>query len=189
MYSDYRKLPDEELIHRYVHKNEHVAMHIVYERYGHLVFGVCLKYLKDTEAAKDATQQIFIKLLEDLRKYEINVFKPWLYKVAANHCLMQLRAARPVKNNEYADLENMEFEEDWHQKIEEEHLLDALSDAIATLNKEQRTCIEMFYLGKKTYAEIAKATGYTIMQVKSNIQNGRRNLKNKLDVVANKLKV
>ncbi len=184
---DYRKLADEELIHRYVHREEDIAVNILFERYGHLVFGVCLKYLKEKEAAKDAMQQIFIKLLDDLKRFDIQQFKPWLYQVSKNYCYMQLRRTVPVVNNEfvtnaYAD---MEFEDGWHHKIELEQLLDKLEAAIDQLNGEQKKCIELFYLGKLTYAEIAAKTGYTVMQVKSAIQNGKRNLKIKLEASRN----
>jgi len=181
---DYKKLSDEELIFRYAHRNEQAAFTCLFDRYGHLVYGVCLKYLKETEAAKDAMQQIFIKLLDDLKRFKIDNFKPWLYQVAKNHCYMQLRKPMPVVNNKIED-GYMEFEEDWHHKIEQEQLLDKLETAIKELNGEQRTCIELFYLQKKTYQEIAIQSGYTLMQVKSAIQNGRRNLKNKLEASRN----
>jgi RNA polymerase sigma-70 factor (ECF subfamily) len=179
--SDYRKLPDEELIYRFVHKQEQVAITYLYERYAHLVLGVCCKYLNDTEAAKDATQQIFIRLLDDLKKYTIEKFKPWLCQVARNYCLMQLRQSIPVVNNEFITNMDMEFEEDMHQKIEQEKTYEKLEDALKELNDEQRTCIEMFYLKKMTYAGISQQTGYTLLQVKSFIQNGKRNLKIKLE--------
>jgi RNA polymerase sigma factor (sigma-70 family) len=178
--SDYRKLCDEDVIHRYVHRNEHSAFTCLYERYAHLVLGICFKYLQDGEAAKDATQQIFIKLLEDLKRFEIISFKAWLLQVVRNYCLMQLRKSLPVVNNTIELGENMEFEEEIHPIAEREHLLQLLETSLTELNDEQKTCIELFYLQKMNYAAIADKTGYTLMQVKSNIQNGKRNLKNKL---------
>ncbi len=182
---DYKKLPDEELIHRYVHRQEHAAVNVLFERYGHLVYGVCVKYLKDAEAAKDAMQQIFIKLLDDLKRFNVENFKPWLYQVTKNYCFMQLRRSVPVTNNELATNVDMEFEEDWHHKIEKEQLLDKLEAAVGQLNDEQRRCIDLFYLQKLTYAEVAAKTGYSVLQVKSAIQNGRRNLKIKLEASRN----
>lgn len=178
--SDYRKLCDEDVIHRYVHRNEHSAFTCLYERYAHLVLGVCFKYLNNGEAAKDATQQIFIKLLEDLKRFEIVNFKAWLLQVVRNHCLMQLRKSVPVVNNTIELGEHMEFEEELHPVAEREQLLQLLESSLTELNQEQRTCIELFYLQKMNYAMIAEKTGYTMMQVKSHIQNGKRNLKNKL---------
>ncbi|MBS1771615.1 MAG: sigma-70 family RNA polymerase sigma factor [Bacteroidetes bacterium] len=182
---DYKKLADEELVYRYVHRNEQAAFTCLFERYGHLVYGVCLKYLKDAEAAKDAMQQIFIKLLDDLKRFQIETFKPWLYQVAKNYCFMQLRKTVPVVDNKIDLTDNVEFDDDWHHKMEKEELLDKLETAIEELNEEQRRCIKLFYLDKLAYAEIAAKTGYSMMQVKSAIQNGKRNLKLKLETSRN----
>ncbi len=180
--SEYRKLCDEDVIHRYVHRHEAQAMNCLYERYAHLVLGVCFKYLKDAEAAKDATQQIFIKLLEDLKRFQIERFRPWLMQVTRNYCLMQLRGSLQVHNNTIALPEAMEFEEEEHQAaVAHETLLQELEGALETLSGPQKECVTLFYLKKKTYAEIAAQTGYAITEVKSHIQNGRRNLKNKLN--------
>lgn len=187
--SDYRKLSDEELVHRYAHRNESLAFNQLFERYGHLVYGVCLNLLKNTEAAKDATQQIFIKLLDDLKRFTITHFKPWLFRVARNHCFMQLRSAAPdtyaLSPDEEADRFDMEFEDETHQKIEDERLLNGLEEAMKELNEEQRACINLFYLEKLTYSEISARLGCTLMQVKSHIQNGRRNLKIKMEALRN----
>lgn len=179
--TDLRKLSDEELIYRYAQRGEHMAVNSLFERYGHLIYGVCLKYLKNTDAAKDAMQQIFIKLLEDLKRFDIERFKPWLYQVAKNYCFMQLRRSVKVVNNEIVQDEHVEFEDGWHQKIEQEELLNALEKAVDSLNKEQKQCIEMFYMQSMSYQQIAAQNGTTIKQVKSAIQNGRRNLKMKLN--------
>lgn len=176
---DYRKISDEELVLRYAERNEHLAFASLYERYSHLVYGVCLKYLKSVEGAKDETQQIFIKLLEDLKKHDITHFKAWIYKVAQNHCYMILRKNNPVADKEF-HLENMEFEDEWHQKVKEEHFLNELETAIQELSKEQRICIRYFYLEKMSYAEVARQANYDLNTVKSAIQNGKRNLKIKL---------
>ena len=182
--ADYKKLSDEELVHRYVHRHEQVAMNFLFDRYGHLVLGVCLKYLKDSEAAKDATQQIFIKLLDDLHRFKIDNFRPWLLQVTRNHCLMQIRSSIKVKSNELESRVIMESDDDWHRKVEEENLYNQLEQAIRDLNREQRTCIEFFYLKKMTYAEITVSTGYTMQEVKSYLQNGKRNLKIKMEALA-----
>lgn len=176
---DYRKLSDEELVQRYAERNEHMAFSALYERYAHLVYGVGMKYLKDTEAAKDATQQIFMKLLEDLGRHDITYFKSWLYKVSSNHCLMILRKDDKAVDKEF-DAESVEFEDNWHQKVKEEQFLTELEAAVQDLSKEQRVCIRYFYLQNMSYAEVARQTSYDLKTVKSAIQNGKRNLKIKL---------
>jgi RNA polymerase sigma factor (sigma-70 family) len=178
---DYKKLSDEELVFRYAQRSEQAAFTNLFERYGHLVYGICLKYLKDADTAKDAMQQIFIKLLEDLKRFKIDCFKPWLYQVSKNHCFMQLRKTVHEVSGEIDSGADMEFDDGWHHKIEQEQLLDDLELCITELAAEQQVCIRMFYLEKMSYADIAQRTGYTMLQVKSAIQNGKRNLKLKLE--------
>ena len=52
-----------------------------------------------------------------------------------------------------------------------------MASALLELNPEQQLCVTLFYLEKKSYQEIADSSGFTMMQVKSHIQNGKRNLK------------
>ena len=151
----------------------------LFKRYSHLVFGVCMKYLKDEDDSKDAVMQIFEKLPEDLKRHEITNFKGWLHSVAKNHCLMELRtkAARHEKDNELVkDFEIfMEYDSELH--LEKEQELVNLEEAIKKLKEEQKVCIELFYLQEKSYLEVVKVTGYDMNKVKSCIQNGKRNLK------------
>jgi RNA polymerase sigma factor (sigma-70 family) len=176
-----KNLSDEELVYAYASKRNSDALGILYQRYAHLVYGVCMKYLKQAEPARDATMQIFEKLIADLPRFEIRFFKAWLMRVTRNHCLMQLRqnphATKLVE--EFPEL-HVEYREDLHPVLEREEMLNRMEEALQELGEEQQRCIILFYLHKKTYTEIMTETGYTFMQVKSYIQNGKRNLKNKL---------
>ena len=77
----------------------------------------------------------------------------------------------------------METESGMHQNkaTEKEEQYTQLEKAIEELNEDQRKCIELFYLKEKSYNEIIEITGYTMNEVKSFIQNGKRNLKIKLE--------
>lgn len=157
------------------------AFGLLYERYAHLVYGVCMKYLKDVDNAKDATMQVFEKLMKDLPKHDVLLFKAWLYRVAQNHCLMQLRSNNHLTKSVDVFPENsVEFVDELHPKIEKEIQLDKMEAALQDLNEDQRRCVQLFYLEKKTYTEIMLETGFNFMQVKSFIQNGKRNLKQKM---------
>lgn len=176
-----KNLKDEELIHLYKTKKSAEVFGILYERYSHLVYGVCLKYLKNTENAKDAMMQIFEKLFTDLNRHEIQLFKAWLYRVAQNHCFMILRSNNHlVKSVDVFYDHSVEYEETMHPLLEREKMYDKMETAIEELTGEQKNCILLFYIEKKTYHEIMQQTGLTFMQVKSNIQNGKRNLKIKM---------
>ena len=177
-----KNLRDEELIYIFCTKQSTEALSVLYQRYSHLVYGVCLKYLKQPEDAKDATMTLFEKLIGSVCKYDIQLFKAWLYRVAKNHCLMILR-----QNNYDTKLvgdfqeSGMEIEEELHLKEEKEEQLSKMEEALQDLNSEQRHCIDLFYLQKKTYTEIMEVTGFNFMQVKSYIQNGKRNIKLKMN--------
>jgi len=143
-----------------------------------LVYGVCLKYLKEPEHAQDAVMQIFEELVSKLKKHEVENFRGWLHQVAKNHCLMQLRTPKNLKTVEISPL-LMQNEEDVHLNgvMEKEENLEKLEKCIASLSEEQRTMIKLFYLEGKCYNEIVEITGRDWNHVRSAIQNGRRNLK------------
>jgi RNA polymerase sigma factor (sigma-70 family) len=140
--------------------------------------GVCLKYLKNPEAAKDAVLQIFEELVQKLRKHPVDNFKSWLYTLAKNHCLMQLRTPKNLKTTEFK-AESMQSEEDVHLNgvLLKEENLQRLERCLQTLQEEQKVTVELFYLQNKCYKEIADKTGLDWNKVRSHIQNGRRNLK------------
>lgn len=162
-------------------------MGILYKRYSHLVLGLSLKYLKDEDEAKDAVMQIFEKLLADLLKHNVEYFKSWLYTFSKNHCLMIIRTKQNRLKKEMDLQDNassfMETNSDLHQnnRQEKEKQYVALEQAIDELNEEQKRCINLFYLKDKSYNEIVEITGFTLNEVKSYIQNGKRNLKIKLE--------
>ena len=154
---------------------------ILLQRYTLLLLGVCMKYLKNEEEAKDCVQQVFLKAITELHKYKVEYFKSWIYMVARNHCLMRLR--HMGKKTVGIDEKLIEAKEDIKASshIEKENLLKAMGESLSELSKEQKDCVTLFYLEKKTYHEVADKTGFTIMQVKSYIQNGKRNMKLLLD--------
>jgi RNA polymerase sigma-70 factor (ECF subfamily) len=143
-----------------------------------LVYGVCLKYLKEPEQAQDAVMQIFEELVSKLKKHEVENFRGWLHQVSKNHCLMQLRTPKNLKTVELSPL-LMQNEDDVHLNgvMEKEENFEILEKCIASLSDEQRMMIKLFYLEGKCYNEIVKITGLEWNHVRSSIQNGRRNLK------------
>ncbi|MES2619773.1 MAG: sigma-70 family RNA polymerase sigma factor [Bacteroidota bacterium] len=194
---DITKLTDEELVHRYRNSHETYYIGELYQRYTHLVFGVCIKYLKNQAEAEDATMQVFEKLISDLKKHHITVFKPWLHVVVKNHCMMEFRkgtAANKNSSNLRYEMGNVvENAEDIHlievkEREDREFILGHLQEGMEELNEEQQACIELFYLKDCSYQEISKITGFTMNEVKSYIQNGKRNLKNYITAKNEQLK-
>ncbi len=149
----------------------------------HLVFGVCLKYLKDREDSKDAVMQIYEKLSSDLAKHEVENFKSWLHVLTRNFCLMKLRSEKSRENKliemkkdaEIFMESTYELHHDNGKALDSD--IEALKKCVENLNKEQKICVSQFYLEEKCYQEIAENSGYELKKVKSYIQNGKRNLK------------
>lgn len=171
---------DSELIADYKRWGDRKKIGVLFDRYSHLVFGVCMKYLKNQDDSKDATLCIFEKAMDDLKKHDVQKFSYWIHTVARNYCLMQLRSRRAMV---YIDDEDGPGEKilhqggDDHDASKQEGLLQLMEEAIGKLNEEQRTCIDLFYLKKYCYQDVSKITGFTMNEVKSHIQNGKRNIK------------
>lgn len=169
---------DVLLIEAYKRDQNPEYIGLLYERYAQLVFAVCMKYLKNEEDSKDAVSRIFEKLFDDLKKYEIKQFSHWIHRVAQNYCYSELQKQKIVTDN-IDDMELYEMSNDDENK-KLTYTDEQLQHAINTLDEHQRICIELFYLHNKRYTTIAELTDYSILQVKSYIQNGKRNLKNYL---------
>ena len=169
---------DAELVTAYRQSGDLTLLATLYQRYMDLLYGVALKYLGEPETAKDAVMAIFEELAQKLLKHEVENFKGWLYTLAKNHCLMQLRSARRMKTGTF-DPDHMQIGEEVHLNgvFEKEQQLDQLSKCLETLSSEQKTVVELFYLQHKCYKDIEVMTGLEWNKVRSHIQNGRRNLK------------
>ncbi len=180
---DISELSDKELVDLYKYSSDTKYIGELYERYTHLIYGVCLKYLKNRDDSKDAVMQIFENLFDVIKKHEIDNFKSWIYSVAKNHCLMSIRKTKTAEKMKVAiknDSENfMEYSDTLHHNNEELDFKN-LEKGIEKLKKEQQECIRLMYLQDKSYKEVSQITGYSLNKVKSNIQNGKRNLKNYL---------
>jgi len=173
----YDHITDAELLELFYSDKNQEWIGILLERYTLLLLGVCMKYLKDENEARDCVQQIFLKVLTEVGKYRIDYFKSWLYMVAKNHCLMRLRDKGSKGVKELQDNLATASETDKQELISNEKNYELLDEAIRDLNEEQRQCVILFYLKKNSYQQISEKTGYSLMQVKSYIQNGKRNLK------------
>lgn len=170
---------DQELLDAFRNDGNSEWLGILLQRYTLLLLGVCMKYLKDEDEAKDSVQQVFLKVIQEVGKYEVTYFKSWLYMVAKNHCLMQLRDRQrkgAISLDERIATTAAE-ETDLNELQMNDRTLELVQEGLKELNKEQQQCVTLFYLEKKSYQEISEITGYNFLQVKSYIQNGKRNLR------------
>ncbi|UYZ58304.1 RNA polymerase sigma factor [Hymenobacter latericus] len=173
---------EAELLARYRAHGDVQDLGRLYEPYFHLVYGVCLRYLRDEADSKDAVMQIFEKLVTDLRRHEVQNLGSWLHTTARNHCLMELRRRKASPEAVEISLPGVESDGAAHlldadDDFPTEEHLQQLEVALARLPPEQHRCLDLFYRQQQSYQEIADLTGYDLKQVKSHLQNGKRNLK------------
>lgn len=172
---------DEQLLQRYKANGDLAELGNLYQRYMPLVYGVCLKYLHDEELSKDAVMQIFEELITKAKDHDVKQFKSWLYVLSRNYCLMQLRAAKKQEVISIVDVMESAFVLHPEDSQDKEAYLRSLERCLQKLTNAQKQSIDLFYLNNKCYKEIAETTGYSLNEVKSYIQNGKRNLKICLD--------
>jgi RNA polymerase sigma-70 factor (ECF subfamily) len=175
----YKDKTDEELVALYKQERSSACIGVLYERYGHLVLGACMKYLKNSTEAEDVAMHIFEGLHFKLLKHEITYFKSWLYMVTKNECFMLLR--KKGKDHSSSEMKDIADDPTNEHTSSTELKLEALEAVIPTLKEDQRICIELFYLKDRSYQQISEELNMSLMQVKSAIQNGKRNLKLRLE--------
>ena len=171
------KLTDEELLHAYKSSANNEWLGYLLQRYTMLLFGVAMKYLKDKEQAQDAVQQVFLKVLGNMHGEEFRNFKGWLYVLMRNHCLQLLRDKHYKTGEEVLVNLPESGTFDKEEIARQEYSIEQMKQALEELNTEQKICVKKFYIEEKSYQQIMEQTGYSFLQVKSYIQNGKRNLK------------
>ncbi len=168
-------MTDLELHAYYCKSNDVAVVSEIYQRYSHIVFGICLKYLGNRDDAKDITLEVFSDMLEKWKMSEVKNTPAWLHVISKNKCLNLLQRQKRFSIYVQSQQQENEIFEDENNVVEE--LIQEMGNAIEALPRAQRTCIEKFYLQKMSYKEIADLLKIPIGEVRSNIQNGRRNIR------------
>lgn len=172
---------DETLLAHYQKSGDLQILGTLYSRYTELIYGVCLKYLKQEEIAADAVMEIFEELVQKASKHSIEKFRPWLYVLAKNHCLMRLRKAGQNFTVSFDPtlMHSIDFlHPENEDQSDKETLLKKLEICIDQLPEQQKDCVRLFYFEDRSYKDIADGMKVELNMVRSHIQNGRRNLKN-----------
>jgi RNA polymerase sigma-70 factor (ECF subfamily) len=173
---------DEELALNYYKTGDKELVGLLFEKHVKTVFGVCLFYFRDKYIAKDAVMQIFEKLITELKKTEVKNFKGWLSFVVRNYCISEIRKNKNRYNlpESYLDFEVKETtleEEEKISGVSDEEMIEQMQICLVDLKENQRVCVDFFYLKNQSYQQICDKTNFSLNEVKSFIQNGKRNLK------------
>ena len=182
------QLSDEDLVLQYKSTCDNYYVGQLFERYTDIIFGISLKYLKNRHEAEDNMVEIFEKLLSTLLTKEVGKFRNWLFVMVKNHCVSKLRSSqtedkRKQKYKDYVSqlaLADMVTEANVPDELKDQIDKETLYDFISELPSMQKLCVEYFYFENKSYAQIADMLNEEVGRIRSYIQNGRRNLKNKI---------
>ncbi len=148
---------------------------LLYQQWAHIVYAVALKYLKNKEDANDVVSEIFEKLIHHFPEEKIDNGPAWLHSVTKFHCLMKIRK----ENAQFRQLVDDPWKDSGVNQLEPQ--LVAMEKALGLIPEKQRICIEQFFILQKSYQSISDDLGLTFNEIKSNIQNGKRNLRIQLE--------
>ena len=151
------------------------ALHFLYVRYSPDVFRCVRSLVQDHHEAEDITQNVFIKLMTAIQKYEPREvpFAAWILRVARNAALDHLRARRMVPTEE------VRVADDDHRQISRERGRD-LQQALEQLPKEQRDVLVLRHIVGLSPVEIADVLEKTESSIHGLHHRGRLTLKSAL---------
>ena len=140
------------------------------------VLGLCYYYTRDVELSKDLTMDTFETYLKRGKKGPvINDIKSYLLGIARNLCMAHFKKSKRTQSIEESVLQFMEYEDENAPNGEE--VIDRLMMSMCKLTTDQRRCVELFFIKGCSYNQISKKLNFSYNEVKSFIQNGKRNLK------------
>lgn len=178
----FKKLSDQELIRTYQISLDERYLSELLHRYAYLVLFICNKYLKNREESDDAIMEVLGKMSLKISELEVNNFKSWLYTVTKNFCLNKIEENKDL-GVEFVDISEadeiffMQFPDFDCLIVGDEEKVDWLQKAIDGLNADQKECINLFYFRKMSYHEIMEMKKWEMDQVRSHLQNARRNIR------------
>lgn len=174
------QLTDDKLLEGYQKNGNMEYLGVLFSRYTEMVYGTCLKYLKNETEASDAVMGVFETLTKKAKNHKVDSFRGWLYVMTKNYCLMQIRGEKKNLTVPY-DPQFMQSDDSKHPvfeiELEEDNQEQVLQSCIEKLAAQQKQVIQLFYFENKSYKEIAEMLNHKVGKIRSYIQNGRRNLK------------
>lgn len=170
MVSTIRELDEAEIVDRFRVTRQNRYFEELYRRTRRKVFGICLKYLRDVDHAADLSQEVFVRAYERFSTLRDGNFQGWVAAIAAN---LSLNRIRDQATQQHA-LQRLADEKPGESTPAAEEMATA-EEILLLLSPEQRAVLILKYVDGYSYREIERLTGYSNDQVRSYLQNARRN--------------
>ena len=167
---------DSELIARYLRDQNTMYFTVLYRRYAGKVFAKCISMLADEGQARDATQDIFIKVLLNLAKFtEQSSFSTWVYSITYNYCIDMIRKKKkmPLLFTEDVGKVSRETNEELPDSVLLEMKQERLEKVIDRLPAGDKAILMMKYIDDMQIKEIGDVLGKTESAIKMQIMRGK----------------
>lgn len=173
---------DQQLIERVARQDRH-AFELLYDRYAPAVFGLALKTLGDRQVAEEAVQEIFWRVWQRAASFDPNrTFAPWIFGIAHNYCIDELRRRRARPQSVYEDdehpvLSSIADSADVGEAALQGEQQRIVASALQQLPAEQRQALKLAYFGGLTQQEIATRLGNPLGTIKTRMRLGLQKLR------------
>lgn len=161
---------DDSQLLEYIARGEQNAMAVVFSRYSKVVYSVSLRVLRDTGAAEDVLQDIFMQIWRKPSAFLATrgSLGSWLAVVARNRAIDALRRRKPLN-----DIDDIVLASSFNlaQDSERTLLMQRAQGIMQTLPAPQRHVLELAYFEGLTHTEIAERTGDPLGTVKTRIRS------------------
>lgn len=177
------KLSDEDLVEAIVETNNTLLFETLYDRYASLVYNKCYGFAKDSDEAKDLTQDVFLKLFVKLASFKgKSKFSTWLYSFTYNHCVNYVTRNTAKKfekqSVDYKDIENLSEEDDTDDESFLSMKVDKLKVALELISPEEKMILLLKYQDNLSIKEIESALSIGQSAVKMRIKRAKDKLVN-----------
>ena len=170
-------LGDEALIEQYLITQDDHLFSILYDRYAGKIYGKCIGMLKNMELAQDCTQEIFLKVLTNISKFnQQSRFSTWLFSITYNHCIDLIR-----KNKKSIFLDKEADIADTTAEVSDAFLMETkvtkLKKVMEKMDDDDKTLLLMKYQDDLSLKEMCDITGKGDSAMKMKLKRAKHKFK------------
>ena len=173
------EIPGDEKLVKSVLRGDTECFRILVERYQDRVYSTGMRLFRNSDDARDYTQEVFIRVYNRLDSFRGNSpFRYWLMKVAYNHGINMLKKIKD--SSEYSDSCSLSNEPSPHRIAEENDINSVLREAVDRLPEKYRICVDLYFYSGFSYRQICEITGFPENTIKSHVYRAKNILRQSL---------
>lgn len=171
-------MSDEEIVQEYLLTQKGYLFDVLYKRYSGKIFGKCISLLKNEEAAEDAVQEIFMKILFNLDKFSgKSKFSTWIYSITYNFCIDTIRRNKKNISRSVDDIENYDVPDDIDDSFLLEMSIERLKVILDKIPVDDRSILLMKYQDEMSIREIGFVLEKSESAIKMKIKRAKQKFK------------